>query len=275
MQRPSEGSGRVGNPVLGLYLNAPGRRDLLKALALHYAVIIAIGAIVWPFVTGDESPNYDIITKSVGTYCFLVATIILPLLSPLLFPAVEDLDPAIMLTRLDRLAAANARMISTVGLSAGAVLPLLPLLFIADRVLGNPTDFYDIFPALQAVATAAWVNLIMDVTDFAESQYGRMSRRLSVIAAFVLLHIWLVGFVSRTSFVTLQNFQVLKLLVDLNPFSQLYILMEGASQQRLLINSAIQRLVDFRLYMFSIQALVLALSLLIYRAKLLSKEPPA
>jgi hypothetical protein len=121
-------------------------------------------------------------------------------------------------------------------------------------------------PFLQGMLTTGWVYLLMEMTGQASDVAAGIARRLALIAGFVFLHVVLVGLLAQLSFATLQETRFLKLIIDLNPFSQLFILMEGAEQNRMIINSDFQNLIDYRLYLLLVSGLVLLVATAVYRA---------
>lgn len=268
MQTGLERPERVGNPVLGRFLNKRFRYSLLSALIFHYIALAVLCVVIWPLVTGDGNLNYDVLLKLAGTYCFLIATIAVPMISPILFPPIGESDNAFDLTPVEPSTVFDARMYATLILSACVALPLLPLFLISDPLFGRPFDGFDVLPFFLSITTAAWVHLVMEIVGASERADGR----LSVVAAFILLHIGLVGIMAGRYMFFLQRHQIYKLLLDVNPFSQLYILMEGPDQKWLLINSDFQKFMDFRLYMILIQGIILAAVWIAYRLLLRARE---
>ncbi len=272
------------------YMRGLPRSGLAGVLALHYAAVIVLTLSIWPMVMSGENPHPDILLKVVGAYCFLVATVAIPLVATILFPPIGETDSAFQVTLLRKNMVFDARMVAVVTLSALAALPLLPLFLASNPAYGAPLDGCDVFPFLQAVATGAWVHLIMEMVCRGETEPGRLGRRLAVIAGFILLHVTIVGLLASVYFSTLQEHQWIKLLINLNPFSQLYILMEGSNKQWLLVKNPLFTIlnyspiaslvrhgpdrvtVDFRLWLFILQGIVLALTLLIYRTFLRSSD---
>jgi predicted membrane channel-forming protein YqfA (hemolysin III family) len=153
-------------------------------------------------------------------------------------------------------------------LSAVALLPMIPIFLMIGSYLGRPTNPYDMLTFLQGVLTACWVYILMEMVEGSGDDSSRMARRLALIVGFVFLHVTLVGLLAQTAFHFIQTHNPLKLLIDINPFSQLFILMEGVNESRLIANSDFQRHLDFRLYLLVINVLVVAAIWVIHRATL-------
>ena len=271
LQAPREETDHRENPLLERYLRDLWRSGIVPLLGLHYVMTIVLGAIAWVSASGGPVPHPEMALKIIGGYCFLVATLAVPLVSPIFLPATAgETDPACDAVPMTPVTAFDARFIATVLVSGLAAFPLLPLFLLFDPIFGNNVDPYDLFPFIQATATGAWVYLIMEMASPRHDTSGRLGRRLAVIAAFVLLHVGLVGLLARVSWATIQHFPPLKLLIDINPFSQLFLMMEGPGQIRFLVNTyaPLQRRIDFRLYLLVVHILVLIPTWLVYRALL-------
>lgn len=267
----SEALPRTGWPVLSRYLRDLGRIRAWKVLALHYSVVLALMLGFWSQAMEGDNPHPEILLKLLGSYCFLIGAIAIPLVSPLLFPDIGESDPAFDALPSGPIQVFDARLTAQMLLSALALLPILPIFLAFDPITGRPFDSFDIIPFFLGVVTSGWVQLIMEVSTPTGDRTGAIPRRLAVVGAFILLHIGLVGLLSQLAFHIVQRANLLKLLIDLNPFSQLFILMEGENQERLLFNTYSQTLIDFRLYLFIIQTLVFLTALAIWRANLKSR----
>jgi len=261
----------TGNPLLTRYLNDLARIGAWKVLVLHYVALVALGLGFWHTAQTGAGTHPEILLKLLATYCFFIGVLVVPLVSPILFPPIDEDDPSFGTLPIGPVSLVDTRMLATALVSALALLPLLPILVISSPFLGGGIDILSAMPFLQGVLSAAWVFLLMEMACPAHNPAGRMARRLAVIGAFLLLHIGLVGLMAQLSPSTLQRAAPLKILIDVNPFSQLYILIEGAQQARLIFATDFLRLVDHRLYLFILQGLVFALVLGVYRAVLNSR----
>lgn len=266
--RPTPPHEERTNPVpIRLY------RDLLsigiwKAAALHYSFLAALSLAGWVFTRGDTVPHPEIILKLAGAYCFLVGTLVVPLVMPLLLPSLGKSDPGIMALPFDASGSFDLRLKITAMLSAVALFPILPIFLLIGSMLGRPIDPYDVTNFFQGVLASCWVYILMDLVEGTGDDSSRMARRLALIVGFVFVHVMLVGLLAQTAFFVLQKYRLIKLLIDINPFSQLFILMEGINESRLIVNSDFQRFLDFRLYLFIINLLVIGLVWIIHRARL-------
>ncbi len=253
------------------YLTGLARIGGWKVLGLHYALVAALCVGFWSVATSGSPPHPEILLKLLGAYCFLIGTIVIPLVSQILFPSPGETDPAFNAAPVGPVLVFDSRMLVTLIVSAFATLPLLPVFLSFDPIQGNPMDPYDIIPFIQAVATAAWVHLLMEIASIRGDRPGRFARRLAIVIVFVMLHIGLVGLLAQLAFSYLQEANALKIIIDINPFSQLYMLMEGRSEQRLMFNTYSQTLIDYRLYLLFIQAVILGIAWPVYRAYLHTK----
>ncbi|MCK4720502.1 hypothetical protein KAU08_07575 [bacterium] len=248
------------NPFLGRYIRVLKRIGIWKIFALHYLFVILLGASIWPYAISGSVQHPEFVIKLIGTYCFLIGTIIIPLVGPDILQPVADSDAGFESTPYDPLDESDARMLVIGILAALAAIPLLPVFLIVNPVLGKPFNPMDVIPFFQIIATALWVNLLMDmVCRSKQNRHGRPARRLAVIGGFILLHLgfWLVAQLSGAN--------PLKILIDINPFSQLFILMEGSDMEWLLVNRDWTRDLDYRLYLFLIQGIVLVVIWALWR----------
>jgi hypothetical protein len=260
------------NPFLGRYIRVLKRIGIWKIFALHYLFVILLGASIWPYAISGSVQHPEFVIKLIGTYCFLIGTIIIPLVGPDILQPVGDSDAGFESTPYDPLDESDARMLVIGILSALAAIPLLPVFLIVNPVLGKPFNPMDVIPFFQVIATALWVNLLMDmVCRSKQNRHGRPARRLAVIGSFILLHLgfWLVAQLSR---VTLLIANPLRLLIDINPFSQLFILMEGSDMEWLLVNNYWLRRLDYRLYLFLLQGIVLFIVWAVWRNHIRSRR---
>ncbi|MFH1675851.1 MAG: hypothetical protein ABIC40_02415, partial [bacterium] len=255
------------NPILTRYLNTISGTKFLPVLSAYLVILLLLGFVSFWASEAGMFPK-EAILKLVGTFCFLISTLVIPLISPILFPHFGESDPAFDSIPVSRGMIFDARLIATGILSGIAALPLLPLFTVFNPLMGRESNFYDIFPFLQATATAIWVQTLMEITCSQSRESNVLGRRLSVIALFVLLHILIVGWLSQIAWTLVQNIPIIKLVADINPFSQLYILMEGPTQKRLMVNSAFQNRIDYRLYLFIIHNVIFLSVLSVYRMRL-------
>jgi len=253
------------NPILDRYLSTISGTKLIPALLAYLLILLILGFISYRASEAGMFPK-EAILKLVGTFCFLIATLVIPLLSPALFPNFAEFDPSFESVPVGRTVIFDARLIATGLLSIIAALPLLPLFTLFNSLFGQEIDFFSIFPFLQAGVSALWVQVLMEIACSSSTEKNVLGRRLSIIAIFVLFHILIIGWLSQIAWTVVQNFQLFKLLADINPFSQLYILMEGSTQDRLMVNSAFQKFIDYRLYLFIIHNLIFLVVLTVYRA---------
>jgi hypothetical protein len=256
---------RVGNPLLARYFLDLQRNGLWKVIVFFYIVLAILVLAVWPMAMGGAYPHPEILMKLTGAYCLLIATLAVPLVSPLLFPPVGELDPSFDSSPISDLQGFNARFLATMPISVACLVPLLIVFPIFGPSLGHQRQLLDIMPFLQGILTTAWVILLMEMTGQSESSSGLMARRLALIAGFILVHLTLIGLIGQMSFSTLTEAKMVKLLIDLNPFSQLFILMEGPSQTSLVFTFYVRGAFDYRLFLFVDSAFVLFLTWIIYR----------
>ncbi|MCX6645242.1 MAG: hypothetical protein NTY09_02620 [bacterium] len=248
---------RSENPFLELYVRNLSRIGIWKIFAIHFSIVIILGLAGWLQRFWISDPNPEIIIKLIGTYCFLISTIVIPLVSPDLFPPMIGNDDSFQSVPYDLLGESDARMLIVMRLSAVAAIPLLLLFIIFNPLISKTVSVFDVMPYLQTIITALWVNFLMDLVCVNNGNlHGRPARRLAIVAGFILLHIGMVGLMAREAEFFLRRINLLKILIDINPFSQLYILMEGSDMQWLLVTIDNQRLIDFRLYLFFLHGLV-------------------
>ena len=254
--KPQPGS---ENPFHNLYLRNLKRLGIWKIFSIHYSIAVIMALAVWflgPYIS-ETTPVPELIIKFVGTYCFLISSIIIPLVSSDLLPSLIDRDNSIQSVPYDIVNESDARMLIVMRLSALAAIPLLPIFLVINPILDRQFTPFDVIPYLQSVTTAMWVNFLMDmVSRNTGNPHGLHARRLAIVAGFVLLHIIMVGLVGREAIFFLQRMNLLKIFIDMNPFSQLYIIMEGSDMQWLLVTIDGQRLIDFRLYLFILHGVV-------------------
>jgi hypothetical protein len=269
--------------VLLRYLRDMQKTGFVKLVALHYSIVLLFIAGVWALTMRSPQPHPEIILKLVGSYCFLIGAIAVPMVAPILFPDIGEFDEGYLSAPVDSVKVFDARFLSVLILSFAILLPLLPLFFIfapspvpmlsseyrlplAELVKEKITIIVlDLIPFIQALITTSWVYLLMEMAGGSEDHSSRLGRRLAIVGSFVFLHVILVGLLAQLSFSTLQNLNPLKLVIDLNPFSQLFILMEGRIQNRLLLNTDFQHFVDYRVYLFILTSLILGIALVVYR----------
>jgi len=235
-------------------------------LILHYAIVLLLLVLFWRSAMHGQIPHPEVLIKLVGAYCFLVGSIVIPLTAHELFPSPGETDQAFETVPVGSIVFFDARLRASVTASMFALLPLLPLFIMFDPFLGRDVDPLEIIPFFIGVVSSIWVYFLMELVSIRSDPGGRLARRLGVVAAFILLHLGFVGLVGRLGRVFLQQTNVFKLLIDINPFSQFYILMEGPSQRWLLLRSDFLSLIDYRLYLLILQILVLALSIAVHRA---------
>jgi hypothetical protein len=247
------------------------RRGILKAALVHYILIAGLIIGVWHAAMSGLTPHPEIVLKMAGAFCFLIGAFVVPLLAPALLSPLESLDSSLGTLPVESSDLFDARLRSVMILLILIFLPLLPLFLIVSPLMGRPLSLFDIAIFLQAILTGGWVYLLMEMTSGAGSLGERLGRRLALIIGFVLLHVTLVGLLAQLAFPTLQQMNPLKLLIDLNPFSQIFILFEGTDQNRLIINSDFQHFFDFRAYLLIVTGLVYGLVYLIYRTGLKSR----
>ena len=254
------------NPFLRLYLRTLNRIGIWRIFVVHYSLVLILGMVAWLQGYGIPHPNPELIIKLVGTYCFLISTIVIPLVLPDLLPMSKGTNDGFEAVPYDPLDESDARMLVVLRLSALAALPLIPIFLIINPILGKTLNPADVVPYFQALMTALWVNFLMDLVSTNQGNiHGRPARRLAIIAGFILLHIGMVGLIAREARVFLQRMNLLKILIDINPFSQLYILMQGSDTQWLLVTISDQWNVDFRFYLFILHGLVFLGAWLIWR----------
>jgi hypothetical protein len=258
------------NPLIRRYFMDLKRNGFGGIIFLHYSLTIVLGLMFWNVASGGSASHPEIFIKMLGAYCFLISIIALPLVITQIFPNPGESDPTFDTSLVPPISIFDARTLMVAILGAILALPVLPLFLMFSPLLGRSADPFDIFPYLLAIMGSVWVHIFMEIAS-GKSQADALPRRLGVIAFFILLHLGLVGLLAQLAFPILQQGNLVKLLIDVNPFSQLYILMEGSQQQRLILNTDFQRLIDYRLYLFVLQALALGIVLGIYRKVLKSK----
>jgi len=259
-------SERPDKAILFRYLNGLKRSGGWQVLVLHYAVILLLLVVFRSSALSGPYPHPEILIKLLGSFCFLVGTIAIPLAAHELFPSPGESDPAFDTTPQGPATLFYARMKATAVMSMLAMLPLIPLFIIFDPIMGRSIDPFDIIPFLIGVVTSVWIFFLMELVSTVSDPGGRLARRLGVIAAFILMHLGFVGLMGRLARVTLQRTNILKLVIDINPFSQLYILMEGPGQKWLLIKTDMLELTDYRLYLLVVQLIVLMGALAVHKA---------
>jgi hypothetical protein len=255
-------------PLLSRYFMMLRRSGFWKGLVLHYAFVLLLTLIIWPQVSSGVIHHSEILLKLIGSYCFLVGTIAIPLTAPLFLPDPEDSDPAVSLIPFDPASKFDIRFIVILTVSSLALFPLLPYFLIVGPVLGRVISPLDILVFLQGILSAGWVYLLMEMVSGSAPVAEKLGRRLSLVFGLQLLHIIFTGLMAQFAFPTLQTMNPLKLIIDVNPFSQMFILMEGPSQNRLIVNTDFQRLIDFRIYLFLITGAISFVTLLIFRSHL-------
>jgi hypothetical protein len=258
------------DPILLRYLRDIYLNGIIWIISFHYFIVIALVGGIWLLVMKPPQPHPEIILKLVGSFCFLIGSIVIPMIAPVILPQMEESDPGYQALPVEPLRLFNARFLTIMILSFATLLPMIPLFFLSAPALGRGQTYYDILPFLQALLTAGWVYTIMEMTGQSKDQSSRLARRLAVVIGFVFLHVALVGLLAQLSFATLQYMNPLKLVIDLNPFSQLFILMEGKIQNRLMLNTDMQHFIDYRLYLFILTGLVFMLVMAVYRSFLRS-----
>jgi len=266
MQAPMASPRLPGNPMLARYLRNMYRGGFWKAIGFHYILVILLVAGGWHIAMSGPVAHPEIIIKLAGVYCFLIGSLIIPLIAPILFPLLSDTDQAGGVIPIEPVRMFDARLLAVILLSAAALFPLLPLFLILGPSRGSVSLLLEIMPFFQGMLTTGWVYLLMEMTGQASDVPAGIARRLALIAGFVFLHVVLVGLLAQLSFVTLQQTWFLKLIIDLNPFSQLFILMEGPEKSRMIVNSDFQNLMDYRSYLLLVSGLVLFAAMTIYRA---------
>ncbi len=260
-------------PLTTRYLRELARIGAWRLVVLHYVAVAALGGAFWSVTAGNTPGHPEILVKLLGVYCFLIGTVVLPLVAAHLFPSPGDTDPGFDSSPVTPVQILDARLFATGIVSAVALVPVLPIFLLFDPLQGRPLDLLDTVPFFQAVVTSVWVNLVMQIATPAGDRTGGFPRRLAVVGAFILLHVCLVGLIAQLSPATLQYASPLKMLIDINPFSQIYILMEGPDQLRLLFNAQSQEHFDYRLHLLLMQTLVLILALAVHRITLQSRYP--
>ncbi|HEX9745941.1 MAG TPA: hypothetical protein VGB30_11000 [bacterium] len=243
-------------------------RGFTAFLTFHYAII----GIFWItfFLSGVQNEQFYV--KLTGIYVFYITVIGLPLLFPLL---VDDRklmaadDAALPLYGIHKFDSKLA--VLTLGATLTA-LPSLVMFISVDYLSGDKIDLYGVFPYLQAVISAVWVYILMEIS--AVGRFGNaISGRFIIIAFFILIHVILVGLIYHLSPQTLQVVKLLKLLIDINPFSQVYILTAGPDANRLLFIFYTQRQDDPREVLLTLNLIVTSLTLLFVRMKLQTVIP--
>jgi len=259
-------------PLTTRYLRELVRIGAWRLVVLHYVAIAALGGAFWSVTAGNIPGHPEILVKLLGVYCFLIGTIALPLVASELFPSPGDTDPGFDASPVTPVQILDARLFATGIVSLAALLPVIPIFLLFDPLQHQPLDLLDTAPFFQAVITSLWVNLVMQIATPTGDRTGGFPRRLAVVGAFILMHICLVGLIAQLSPATLQYASPLKMLIDINPFSQIYILMEGPDQLSLLFNAQSQEHFDYRLHLLLMQTLFLLPTLAIYRAILQSRH---
>ena len=265
----------AGNPILARYLRYLHRIGGWWILGTHYLLVAIMVAGIWPFAMSGPVPHPEIVLKLTGSFCFLIGSLVIPLVAPVLFPPFGETDPAWDAMPMEPVQITDSRLQVVIVLAGMALLPLLPLFLIFSPTVGRPSTVFYAMPFLQGILTTIWVYILMEMTGQADSLSARLTRRLALIVGFVLIHVALVGLLAQLSWATIQTVNPLKLLIDLNPFGQLFILMEGAGQSRMIMNSDFQRLVDYRVYLFMISGFFTALVWLVYRETIASRSVPS
>jgi hypothetical protein len=263
---------RVGNPLLARYLTDMIRIRAWWVLILHYLVTLGLIVLFWPSTISVPFPHPEILVKLGGAYCFLIGTIVVPLVSPILFPRIDEDDESFGTLPITRTAIFDTRMIATLVVSSLTLFPLVPIFIYFSYAAGGRFDPLYLFPFFQGVATSAWVFLLMEIAEGSGDRFGREARRLAIVAAFILLHVGLVGLLAQLSPSTLQRANLLKIIIDLNPFSQLYIFMQGPDARRLLVNTYSLTLIDYRIYLFIVHMVFFGLVWVFHRAIRSSRE---
>lgn len=272
MQLEADLHSNVGNPLLARYLKDMLRIRAWWVLIFHYLMTVALILLYWPSAMKGWPTHPEILVKLGGAYCFLIGTIAIPLVSPILFPPVSESDEAFGALPIGKVSIFDTRMIATLIASSLALLPLIPIFLFFSAAAGGRFDPLYIFPFFQGIATAAWVFLLMEMAGGSADRFGREAKRLGIVAGFILFHLGLVGLLAQLSPSTLQRANFLKILIDLNPFSQLYIFMEGPDSKRLLVNTYSLTLVDYRIYLFLVHMVFLTLVWAFHRAVKVSRE---
>lgn len=243
-------------------------------IALHYGTVIFTAILTWSIINGTSNTQHaEIIQKIIGAYCFLVGTLAIPVCLPIFSPFRFDTDPSIKTLPIEPVRNFELNLWLTLILSFIMLIPIAIASPFFRLALNQTPEILDIIPPMQGIVAAVWVFFLMEVAGSGGDFINVFSRRLTIIAVFIFLHVSLVGLLSQISFPIIQNNPILKLMIDLNPFSQFYILLTGTSQNRLIVNTDIQRFLDTRLYLFLINAIITALAVLIYRVYLTSKYP--
>jgi len=256
---------RIGNPVLRNYLRDNMRSGAWKLLLVHYCIVLLLGIGFLPLVT-DTAPSQPVtVLTLIGAYCFLISTIIVPLLARNFFPPLQTSDPSTGSVPIGRFHETDARTTGILIISALAALPLLPVFLLYNPLTGSGLDPFDVLPFFQAIVTAVWVNFIMEISTSRKGRGPAYTGRLAVVAMFIFLHVMIVGLMIPNSWHIIQNFQIFKFIMDVNPFSQLYILITGETADRLMVNTAFQRHIDYRLYLFILTVLVLMVAAGLHR----------
>lgn len=263
---------KAGNPLLRRYLAYMLRIRAWWVLVFHYLVTAGLVILFWPSTMSTAFPHPEILVKLGGAYCFLIGTIAVPLVSPVLFPRIDEVDESFNTLPITKIAIFDTRMIATLIASSLALLPLVPIFIFFSYAAGEGLDPLYLFPFFQGVATSAWVFLLMEIAEGRGDRFGREARRLGIVAGFILLHVGLVGLLAQLSPSTLQQANLLKILIDLNPFSQLYIFMQGPDARRLLVNTYSLTLVDYRIYLFIVHMVFFGLVWAFHRAIRDSRE---
>jgi len=266
---------KAGNPLLRRYLVDMLRIKAWWVLIFHYLVTAGLVFLFWPSTMSVPFPHPEILVKLGGAYCFLIGTIVVPLLSPVLFPRIDEDDASFGALPIRRIAIFDTRMIATLIASLLTLLPLLPIFIFFSYASGEGFDPLYLFPFFQGIATSAWVFLLMEIAEGSGDRFGREARRLAIVAGFILLHVGLVGLLAQLSPSTLQRANILKIVIDLNPFSQLYIFMQGPDARRLLVNTYSLTLVDYRIYLFVVHMIFFGLVWAFHRAVRGSREGTA
>jgi hypothetical protein len=268
MQAPISSARMSGNPFLTRHIRSTVRAGLWQAIGFHYLLVILLIASVWPIAMRGAAAHPEIVIKLAGVYCFLIGALIIPLIAPIFLQPFGETDQAADILPIDRTMSFDARLYTIIFLSALALIPLLPLFLFLGPARETQPIIFQILPFIQGVLTTGWVHLLMEMTGQAKDAPTAMVRRLALITIFVFIHLIMVGLLAQLSFETIQAVNALKLIIDLNPFSQLYILMEGPEQNRMIINSDFQHFLDFRLYLLIISGFIGLMVWGVYRANL-------
>jgi len=260
------------DPFLHMFLATWRHPTIWKVILLHYFAFSFLIFSAWHLAV-RKPPHPEIVLKLGGAYCFWVGVIVLPLLIPMLFfyPENSSSEPNPLPVPLEEVHLFDARFKAGIYLASVMLFPIIPLFLVVNPALGAKFEPLNLTIYLMALLSFAWVYLLAEMIGKGESVISKLTRGFGLISGFALLHIVLVGFLAQVAFPLLQRANPLKLLIDLNPLSQFFIIMQGPTQSRLIVNTDFQRLLDYRIYLFLIELCVFGIVFFIYRASLKAK----